>query len=193
MEENIQLSVRNKHLLESYDRLESQVGEAVEHREKTRQFYLATLDFLNQRIVEEDDPQHSFIIQQMENIIKDLNDQILEFRSKNLNLEVEIAHKERELQFKNGDVAVLQQNLSKVLKKEQSKDNELTDVSKQMRLKDEAIIKYQERQATMDQEARDHEEQREDHLQHIEHLEMQVDQLAQQKNRYEALAKSRAQ
>ncbi len=44
----------------------------------------------------------------MENIIKDLNEQILEFRSKNLNLEVEIAHKERELQFRNGDVAVLQ-------------------------------------------------------------------------------------
>ena len=41
----------------------------------------------------------------MENIIKDLNDQILEFRSKNLNLEVEIAHKDREIHVHDAETS----------------------------------------------------------------------------------------
>lgn len=47
VEENISLSLRNKNLLESYDKLELQLADSFEQRDKIKQFYLATLDFLN--------------------------------------------------------------------------------------------------------------------------------------------------
>lgn len=86
----------------------------------------------------------------MENIIKELNGTILEYliyyihnfrqRNKNLNLEIEIVQKEREIQFKNGDINTLQSNLNKVIKKEKYLDSELIEINQKIKEKDTHII-----------------------------------------------------